>query len=60
MGDNIENIIVGEVQQIIKKSVGRPIRPIKSENETTPKKKEYYVKKIQNQQEDLLQKHQKN
>lgn len=45
MGDNIENIIVGEVQQIIKKSVGRPIRPIKSENETTPKKKEYYVKK---------------
>ena len=42
MGDNIENIIVGEVQTIIKKSVGRPR---KSENETTPKKKEYYVKK---------------
>ena len=49
MGDNIqeletkiENIIVGEVQPTIKKSVGRPRKPV---DETTPKKKEYYIKK---------------
>ena len=38
----IENIIVGEVQPTIKKSVGRPRKPV---DETTPKKKEYYIKK---------------
>jgi hypothetical protein len=38
----IENIIVGEVQQTIKKSVGRPRKPV---DENEPKKKEYYIKK---------------
>ena len=38
----IENIIVGEVQPTIKKSVGRPRKPV---DENKPKKKEYYIKK---------------
>jgi hypothetical protein len=40
--NKIENIIVGKDQPTIKKSVGRPRKPV---DETTPKKKEYYIKK---------------
>jgi hypothetical protein len=49
MGDNIqelenkiENIVLGEVQPVIKKCVGRPRKPV---NENEPKKTEYYIKK---------------
>ena len=40
--NTLENIIVGEVQPTIKKSVGRPRKPV---DENEPKKKEYYIKK---------------
>ena len=38
----IENIVIGEVQPVVKRSVGRPRKPV---NENEPKKKEYYIKK---------------
>ena len=40
--NTLENIIVGEVQPVVKRSVGRPRKPV---DENTPKKKEYYIKK---------------
>jgi len=38
----LENNVTEEVQPVVKKSVGRPRKPV---NENEPKKKEYYIKK---------------
>ena len=40
--NTLENIVIEEVQPVVKRSVGRPRKPV---DENTPKKKEYYIKK---------------
>jgi len=40
--NTLENIIIQDVQPVVKRSVGRPRKPV---DENTPKKKEYYIKK---------------
>ena len=39
---NLQNIVIEDVQPVVKRSVGRPRKPV---DENTPKKKEYYIKK---------------
>jgi hypothetical protein len=40
--NTLENIVIEDVQAVVKRSVGRPRQPV---DENTPKKKEYYIKK---------------
>ena len=40
--NKLENIVIEDVQPVVKRSVGRPRKPV---DENTPKKKEYYIKK---------------